>query len=150
MTAIIRLTEILTSIERFEFSATPGEHSKTGWIGDGYGTVTASRRGDAIHFIESGSFLLRGQSCPVTMGNVYRWRIGERRISLSHERRGVEAAVALFDLVAVGDTRLVSETAHQCGADAYSAEVLLDNAGFDLHWHIAGPRKDERLHYRYR
>ncbi|WP_110687904.1 DUF6314 family protein [Salinicola aestuarinus] len=149
MTAIIRLSETLTSIEAFEFSATPGQCSKTGWMGDGHGAVTASRQEDEIHFVETGSFLLAGQSRPVAMRNVYRWRIGQHRITLSHERRGADAAVVLFDLVADGEYRLTSEAVHQCAADAYSARILLGDGGFDLHWRICGPRKDEYLHYRY-
>lgn len=150
MTAIILLQDALTSVEAFEFSAVAGPGSRTGWVGAGKGKLTIRQEGADILLFESGTFTLEGQTRSAPMRNVYRWRVGKSRISLFHERRGADAAVALFDLIADGEQRLVSASAHQCAADAYRAEITLVGAGFDLEWRIEGPKKDEFLHYRYR
>ncbi|CAJ1869701.1 hypothetical protein LMBIIBHN_04320 [Aeromonas salmonicida] len=38
---------------------------------------------------------------------------------------------------------------HLCGQDHYSAELTESDSGFLLSWEITGPRKNERLSYRY-
>ncbi|WP_106419899.1 DUF6314 family protein [Salinicola tamaricis] len=149
LTAIIRLQTLLPQVTRFAFTAEAGAGSRTGWSGHGQGSVQAAVNGDEIRFHESGHFTLAGQQ-PVVMRNLYCWRLQPERVALAHERRGRDAAVALFDLVAADADTLVSEHHHQCAADAYSARLHLLPEGFDLAWRILGPRKDETLHYRYR
>lgn len=150
MTAIIRLRSILPRLSRFEFDARAGEASQTGWTGHGEGTSDITEDGDSVRLFESGTFTLEGQPRSVPMRNVYRWDFHAERVALLHERRGPEAAVHLFDLVPDGNETLVNAQVHQCAADAYSARLMLTPAGFDLEWRIAGPRKDERITYRYR
>ncbi|KFF49961.1 hypothetical protein GY26_05240 [Gammaproteobacteria bacterium MFB021] len=149
LTAIIRLHTLLPQVTHFAFTAETGAGSRTGWSGHGQGSVRTEVEGDTVRFHESGHFTLAGQQ-PVTMRNLYCWRLAPERVALAHERRGREAAVALFDLVAADADTLVSEHHHQCAADAYSARLHLLVDGFDLAWRILGPRKDETLHYRYR
>ncbi len=72
---------------------------------------------------------------------------------MSHERRGAAAAVRLFELIPAGpgdSADWVAREAHQCAADRYRARLTLADEGFDLEWIIEGPRKNERLYYRYR
>ncbi|WP_162619599.1 DUF6314 family protein [Salinicola peritrichatus] len=150
MTAIIRFRELLPRVERFLFTAHAGPGSRTGWQGRGEGRLAVQCHDSTIRFHESGSFTLAGQAQSVPMRNVYRWECRADRISLFHERRGPDAAVHLFDLIAEGEETLINATVHQCAADAYSGKIVLRPDGFDLQWRILGPRKDERILYHYR
>ncbi|WP_342588724.1 DUF6314 family protein [Salinicola lusitanus] len=150
LTTIIRLSAVLPSLSRFEFVAQSGAASAVGWNGWGSGTADVARQQDTVRFFESGTFTPDGQDRSIPMRNVYRWDLHSERISLSHERRGTAAAVWLFDLIASDEDTLVSAEVHQCAADAYSATLTLVSDGIDLEWRIVGPRKDERILYRYR
>lgn len=114
-----------------------------------------------IVFLEQGRFQLEGQPASVNFTNRYRWRVSPdgEALSLSHERRGRDAAVFLFDLIPDlqrGPDHYISREAHLCIDDLYAATLTIvrdeDNqpCGFDLDWRITGPRKDEHLAYRYR
>ncbi len=118
--------------------------------------MVAEHTDASVTFTETGHFRLaagdrRPPGAPVAFRNVFRWTPYPGRIALSHERRGSEAAVWLFDLIA-GETpdTLVSAAAHLCGEDRYQARLVLGEDGFELSWTIDGPRKQERLVYRYR
>ncbi|WP_139313667.1 DUF6314 family protein [Salinicola sp. MH3R3-1] len=150
MTAIIRLRRLLPKLSRFEFDARSGEASHVGWNGHGEGSLDITQEDNHVRFFESGTFTVAGGSRSVPMRNVYRWELFDDRVRLFHERRGVEAAVLLFDLIAESDDTLVNAEVHQCSADAYSARLVLTPEGLDLEWRIVGPRKDERILYHYR
>lgn len=150
LTAIIRLSAVLPNLSRFEFVAQSGAASEVGWNGWGTGAIDVVRQQDNVRFFESGTFTPDDQDRGIPMRNVYRWDLHSERVSLSHERRGAAAAVWLFDLVAIDGDTLVSAEVHQCAADAYSATLTLVSDGIDLEWRIVGPRKDERILYRYR
>ncbi|MDW5378151.1 DUF6314 family protein [Halomonas sp. HP20-15] len=128
--------------------------SQSGWAGRGNGTVEVETHADAsLTFTESGRFRLDGANASIAFRNVFRWTPQADAITLSHERRGAEAAVRLFELIpaepdAAADW--VAREAHQCVADRYRARLTLVETGFDLAWTIEGPRKNERLLYRYR
>ncbi|WP_136064461.1 DUF6314 family protein [Modicisalibacter radicis] len=128
--------------------------SRSGWAGKGQGTVDVEEHADAsLTFSESGRFHLVGATESIAFRNVFRWTPTQDAIALSHERRGAAAAVRLFELIPAdpGDTAdWVARDAHQCAADRYRARLTLAYDGFDLEWIIEGPRKNERLHYRYR
>ena len=83
----------------------------------------------------------------LTMHNRFWWQRSERGIRLSHLR--YEAPVELFELQPQGDGRWLTAEPHLCGADHYSAELTEIDGGFLLSWQISGPRKNERLSYRY-
>ena len=55
----------------------------------------------------------------------------------------------VFELLPQGDGRWLTAEPHLCGADHYSAELTEIDGGFLLSWQITGPRKNERLSYRY-
>ncbi len=143
----------MLTIQRFYFLSAPEDGSKTDWAGRGEGSVRIEHDGDIVRFYESGHFALQSAqpSQTIPFSNVYRWSFFADRVSLHHERRGADAAVWLFDLVTSdndGDV-LISDQAHVCVDDLYAARLTIDSDGFHLDWTITGPRKNERLHYRY-
>ncbi|WP_052384056.1 DUF6314 family protein [Litchfieldella xinjiangensis] len=151
MTDSIARLPLLTAIRSFTFDAQPGPSSASGWQGQGNGQVRIEQQANQIRFHEQGHFQPAAGGNPVAFTNVYRWEVEVDRLRLFHERRGPAHAVWLFDLVAGHDSLdLVSDEAHLCGMDNYWARLHLWSGGFDLHWQIRGPRKDETLHYRYR
>lgn len=155
MTAIIRLQALLPTIRRLHFASRSGSGSQCAWSGEGNGSVTVVMDADAsVRFTEAGHFRLDAPAArAVPFRNVFRWTPGSEHIALSHERRGAEAAVWLFDLIeapAHESTDLVSRDAHLCGDDRYRARLTFMDDGFDLEWTISGPKKDEYLRYRYR
>ncbi len=108
---------------------------------------------NSLTFLESGRFRPEGAAESIAFHNVFRWTPQADTIVLSHERRGIDAAVWLFDLVTADHEQgcdLISREAHLCGNDRYQARLTFMAQGFDLEWTIQGPRKDEHLHYRYR
>ncbi|MCO7231892.1 MULTISPECIES: DUF6314 family protein [unclassified Cobetia] len=177
LTPIVTLYALLAQIHRLDFSSRSGPASRNAWSGQGSGEVTvtheapdsphdgarqaAQQEAESVVFLEQGQFQLKGQSSSVNFHNRYRWQLAAdgEALSLSHERRGRDAAVFLFDLVADsarGEDHFVSREAHLCIDDLYAATLVIvrDEAGnalgFDLDWRITGPRKDEHLAYRYR
>ncbi|MCB8888468.1 DUF6314 family protein [Vreelandella malpeensis] len=149
MTLIERLQERLNRVRSMHFVSRPGPRSVTGWQGEGQGQVAVELLDDGVRFVETGTFALAGQASPVAITNAFRWHIHATHVALSHERRGADAAVHLFDLHPLDDDRLASLEGHQCAADLYTAHLTLSAAGIDLEWRIEGPKKDEWLHYRY-
>lgn len=101
-----------------------------------------------IRFHESGVFHHEsGRKLPFR--NVYRFEIKRAQIDVYHERRGAEDSVFLFTMHPVSDRRLESLTPHLCVRDRYSGALTLEDEGFELLWRVEGPRKDERILYRY-
>nr|WP_298414698.1 DUF6314 family protein [uncultured Halomonas sp.] len=159
---IVQLKARLSSISSLTFHSRSGTGSTCGWSGEGQGSVVvACHADDSVTFTETGYFQLDSRSTDtgtasprsLPFQNVFRWRPCHDRVDLSHERRGYEAAVWLFDLVAADHEQgcdLISREAHRCGNDRYRARLTFMDQGFDLEWTIQGPRKDEHLYYRYR
>nr|WP_163503795.1 DUF6314 family protein [Halomonas socia] len=151
MTDIIRVTHRLASIARVSFTSCSSERSQCAWSGSGEGSVGVSQDADGLRFHEQGRFRLDRGGAAVAFRNVYRWALHDDRLGLYHERRGKAHAVWLFDLVSAAEgDGLVARDDHLCGDDRYSARLTLHDDGVDLDWRISGPRKDERLYYRYR
>lgn len=155
MTAIIRLQALLPTIRRLDFSSHSGSGSQCAWSGEGRGSVAVAHGNDgSLTFTETGHFWPEARAArPVVFRNVFRWTPGDEHVALAHERRGADAAVRLFDLIGAppGESAdLVSRRAHLCIDDRYRARLTFIDDGFDLEWTIQGPKKDERLYYRYR
>lgn len=152
--AILALRQRLLSTSTVYFSSQPLAGSRSGWAGRGNGTVKVETHADtSLTFTEWGRFRLEGATESIAFRNVFRWTPRADAIALSHERRGVEAAVQLFELIPTGPgdaADWVAREAHQCAADRYRVRLTPAEAGFDLAWSIEGPRKSERLYYRYR
>jgi hypothetical protein len=148
--AVASVWRRLGQIRRFHFTAEPGPRSGTGWRGAGDGRVETDLSGDHCIFHESGDFRPAGSGRLVAFTNTYHWqRVDRGRLRLSHGRRGPDALVFLFDLVADGGGGLVCLAPHACGADFYHGAAALTETGLTLRWTITGPRKDESLSYRY-
>lgn len=145
--AIQRLWGLLPQIGSFAFEASNGMGSATDWNGRGEGAVKVTDHQGGWLFAEQGRYLTpHGKA--LAMHNSFWWQRVEGGVSLSHLRH--EAPVLLFELQPGPDGRWLTAEAHLCGQDHYSAELSLTADGFLLGWQITGPRKNERLSYRYR
>ncbi|AZU46233.1 hypothetical protein C3B79_0414 [Aeromonas hydrophila] len=148
MEALIqRLWRQLPQIGAFAFTASNGEGSATDWCGSGEGEVTVTDHQGGWLFAEHGRYTTP-HGRVLTMHNRFWWQRGERGIRLSHLR--YEQPVVLFELLPQADGRWLTAEPHLCGQDHYSAELMPTGDGFLLGWQITGPRKNERLSYRYR
>ena len=144
--AILRLWGQLPQIGVFAFEASNGAGSATDWNGRGEGEVRVTDHQGGWLFTEQGRYTTP-HGRVLTMHNSFWWQRGERGIRLSHLRH--QAPVLLFELLPQGDGRWLTAEAHLCGQDHYSAELTQTTSGFLLGWEIRGPRKNERLSYRY-
>ena len=148
MEALIqRLWRQLPQIGAFAFTASNGEGSATDWCGSGEGEVTVTDHHGGWLFAEQGRYTTP-HGRVLTMHNRFWWQRGEQGIRLSHLR--YEQPVVLFELLPQVDGRWLTAEPHLCGQDHYSAELTPTGDGFLLGWQITGPRKNERLSYRYR
>ena len=161
---IVAVARRLPQIVRLRIEARPANGSRTNWRGLGHAAVEVRRTaGSDWLFHESGHMRLladRDAGKPADSGtrtlplrNVLHWRIGEDSIDLGHQRLGADHEVHLVRLVAeenCTDADLVSAEPHPCGKDLYHAQLFLRPDGFNLHWHVAGPRKNELLVHAYR
>ncbi|MCM2971519.1 DUF6314 family protein [Larsenimonas suaedae] len=150
MTAIIRAWNALTSVTAYRMRSEPAAQSTSGWHGEGKGQVRTqlNEAGAVLHFFEQGTFK-PAQTQSIKSRNVFRWELNDHHLALYHERRGPENAVFLFDLMAVSDHSLQTRSPHLCGQDVYDATLTLHDTHLELIWSISGPRKSERLVYRY-
>ncbi|HAT6344523.1 TPA: hypothetical protein JAJ28_002254 [Aeromonas hydrophila] len=148
MEAVIqRLWRQLPQIGAFAFTASNGEGSATDWCGSGEGEVTVTDHHGGWLFAEQGRYTTP-HGRVLAMHNRFWWQRGEQGIRLSHLR--YEQPVVLFELLPQADGRWLTAEPHLCGQDHYSAELTPTGDGFLLGWQITGPRKNERLSYRYR
>ncbi|WP_368205153.1 DUF6314 family protein [Aeromonas sp. s5] len=143
---IQRLWRQLPQIGAFAFSASNGAGSATDWSGSGEGEVVVTDHQGGWLFVETGRYNTP-HGRVLTMHNRFWWQRGEQGIRLSHLR--YEQPVVLFELLPQADGRWLTAEPHLCGQDHYSAELTPAEGGFLLGWQITGPRKNERLSYRY-
>jgi hypothetical protein len=137
----------LQVVRHFHFEACNGPGSGTDWSGTARGRVEVMTTDDRIVFVESGTYTTpSGQAVP--MANRYLWEHRGGCIALSHLRHG--APVFLFDLVPLGaEHRWSSRVAHVCADDHYRASLTENADALHLCWTIQGPKKNERIDYRY-
>ena len=143
---IQRLWRQLPQIGAFAFSASNGAGSATDWSGSGEGEVVVTDHQGGWLFVETGRYTTP-HGRVLTMHNRFWWQRGEQGIRLSHLR--YEQPVVLFELLPQTDGRWLTAEPHLRGQDHYSAELTPTGDGFLLGWQITGPRKNERLSYRY-
>lgn len=143
---IQRLWRQLPQIGAFAFSASNEAGSATDWSGSGEGEVVVTDHHGGWLFVETGRYTTP-HGRVLTMHNRFWWQRGEQGIRLSHLR--YEQPVVLFELLPQADGRWLTAEPHLCGQDHYSAELTPTEGGFLLGWQITGPRKNERLSYRY-
>lgn len=155
MTLIIRLAEKIPTLSRVEFTATQHLANDGGWDGRGKGHVQCRverlRPYPLMRLHEQGRFTPESTGRPHTFTNVFRLTWGDEKVSLHHERRGIDSAVWLFDLLpdANSSSRLITAQPHLCGQDTYEATLTSIEDDIVLQWDIRGPRKQARLRYHY-
>jgi len=146
------LAERLPQIRRLSIEVR--SRKACGCTGRGQGEVVVRRASDgAIAFEERGSFELAATGARLPFRNALRWSVHADRIVLAHCRHDTRAGTRLLEFraaVSQDRTTLHAAAPHQCGSDCYDARLNLVEDGFDLHWRITGPRKDEDLLHRYR
>ncbi len=143
------LLERLTAVRRVSFEARSPVNA--GWNGQGRGIVRTEVQDPAtLVFTETGDWTPEGGST-LSFRNTYRWTLLEnhRSVRLEHARYGLDRSVFLFDLAAGASNTWTPIHPHRCGLDVYQATLEILPAHIDLHWHIEGPRKKERILYRY-
>jgi hypothetical protein len=140
----------IAKIKSFEFVSNSGKDSLTGWSGCGNGKITVKQLNNKIFFKEHGLFKLTNSTKALEISNEYIWEmISNNKISLSHARFGYNHLVKLFDLIMVEENLWQSEQEHVCVDDKYSAKLEVSIAYIKLTWKILGPKKDERISYKY-
>ena len=137
----------LSSVSRFTFESDGGPASQTGWDGEAVGAVEVIERDGVIEYCETCRYTPKGGG-GMDLKNRYRWTLLPDGVNLAHIRR-IEP-VDLVTLVPVDGYTLVERTDHLCGDDCYRLRIELKELGFDAIWTINGPRKNERIYYRYR
>lgn len=142
-----QLWRLLGDVRCLAFVA--ASEAATGWNGCGVGTVVVSGAGDGgMTFHEAGTWRPDAGG-EIRFRNVYRWTVLGDRVRLEHLRFGADHPVYLFDLVPGDDGAWRSDSAHVCGEDCYSAGLWVEDGEVVLRWAIDGPRKRERIEYRY-
>lgn len=142
----------LCTIRELEFEAQSRSSTNTGWNGSGRGTVQVENLDhETLLFHEKGSWDADGTR-ELTFNNLFRWTCdpGARLIRLEHLRFGPDSPVYLFDLVPESERVLFSAQPHVCRDDLYSARMVIADEAIVLSWTVTGPRKDERIAYRYK
>ena len=149
---MFNLWNSLQLVTHYEYESTPGPDSMMDWAGAGAGTVNCDKSPERLYFKEHGQFTLAKSGRQVETQNEFIWqRLGDMRIKLSHSRFGRDKQVELFDLVYDPATdEWLSEAAHVCGDDLYSGKAIWTDGMIHFFWEISGPRKQEKLHYRYK
>jgi len=147
------LAERLPRIRRLSIEVRSG--SVSGWAGHGQGEVVVRRSADGvIAFDEHGAFELARAGASLPFRNSLRWTVHADRIVLAHCRQDARVGTRLVEFRAAtaspDGTTLHAAAPHYCGLDCYDAVLRLFDTGFDLHWRITGPRKNEDLLRRYR
>jgi Family of unknown function (DUF6314) len=146
MQLLLDFWDRLHTISQLTFYARSAEATR--WQGKGDGEVVVIKENPAILiFKERGTWQSEGGAL-MSFSNVFRWTLLERIISLEHLRQGPAYPVFLFNL-APSDNSLRSAQCHLCKEDTYSAQMHFANPGFYLHWHVLGPKKNEKIDYTY-
>jgi hypothetical protein len=148
-TFVANLWSCLNPVRSLQFVARSANTS--GWNGSGKGRVAVEApANNVLTFTETGSWQpLNGRE--IGFRNVFRWTVlGPKRVRLEHLRFGPGQPVNLFDLVPTSDQTWSSISPQLCREDCYTAELRLSENGLNLHWTIAGPKKQESIEYTYR
>lgn len=143
--------ERLLGVKELMFKATTKSKEQKKENRQGNGIVVAEKRGDKeLIFHEKGSWK-GGHQEEVSFTNIFRWTLDLDAgvISLEHLRRGPEHPVFLFHLAPSGKYSLLSVDSHLCLGDTYFAQIRFPSLGFQLHWRVIGPKKNEEIDYYY-
>ena len=121
---------------------------KTGWNGNGKGTVSTVRHGyQTLLFTEQGSWrTANGDNFRFT--NMYKWTLKKNSIAVAHLRQGLSHPVPLLELIPDGNA-LRSSKPHICKQDKYFARLTTKSLDLSLVWKVMGPKKNEHMEYLY-
>jgi len=147
MTSLLRLWDLLLQVRHLSFVARTA--GRTGWNGRGRGTVEVELAQAAMTFREQGTWKPENSGRAIRFFNVYRWMLAGELLRLEHLRQGEHEPVRLFDLAPAGEQEWRPASPHVCGADCYSAVLLVREDDITLRWSVDGPRKRETIEYRY-
>lgn len=146
LVALAKLCARLAKVRSFSFNASNGPGSATNWRGHGRGDVAVENFGAHTVFNEQAKFTdVDGHK--VALNNCYRWTRCVDFVRLEHVQD--EQSMLLFNFVPLTAHGFRHQNAHQCGADTYTADLILHTDEIELIWQIHGPQKNERLHYHY-
>lgn len=142
----------LQTITSLQFTAESASPTKTGWTGNGEGTVHVEAEGNTtLLFHEKGTW--SGElGREFAFHNLFRWSldIAEQKLQLEHLRFGPTKPVYLFHLAQVAADTWESTEPHVCRDDLYDATMKLEQDYIELHWTVRGPETNERIAYTYR
>jgi hypothetical protein len=148
----VSAADLLARLARLQaLTFTARSASATGWTGSATGVVVVQIPLPGVVILnESGTW--RPERGPEQrFHNVFRWSLLEPAlVRLEHLRFGVDRPVWLFDLAPATEGLWLPAGPHVCREDCYTAELRLADGGLSLDWTITGPRKQERIEYRYR
>lgn len=142
----------LQSITSLEFTAESASSTKTGWTGNGRGTVQVESEGEfTLLFHEKGTWSGE-QGREFAFHNQFRWTMDleSQKLQLEHLRFGPTKPVYLFHLVQVTANTWESSEPHICRDDLYEATMKLEQDCIELYWTVRGPETNERIAYNYR
>ena len=140
----------LSGVKSLVFKATSGTNNG-GWNGEGRGSVVVESDDSCSMLFHEGGMWKPDTGKELAFTNVYRWTalLESQSLRLEHLRFGHNHAVYLFDLEQTDEVTWQSIEPHVCRDDLYTATMKLDGEVLTLHWTIAGPSKNESIHYSY-
>ncbi|HSX26754.1 MAG TPA: DUF6314 family protein [Chlamydiales bacterium] len=143
---LLTFWEKLPRIRQLSFFAKSQQAIRTG---KAEVTITQPSKREIL-FHEKGLWL-RNDLPDTSFHNVFRWTLDLNTglISLEHLRYGPERPVFLFHLAPAKPGTLESVDSHLCAEDTYLGNIILQPSGFNFHWRIIGPHKNDELIYRY-
>jgi hypothetical protein len=139
----------LKQVSELAFQAQSHSVLDTGWNGAGKAQVRVEEISPSVLLYHENGTWKPTSSNEIVFTNIYRWTLGDQSIRLEHLRQGPDKPVYLFDLVPASEQTLSSAKSHLCGQDRYSARLELESGVITFNWVVLGPKKDEKIVYRY-
>jgi len=141
----------LSSVQALTFSAQSSAEEVSGWDGQGAGEVIITKKTSNVLVFQEKGYWRGKEKNDVRFTNVFRWTNDRLNgmVSLEHLRRGEDNPVFLFHLAPTSEGCLTSVDSHLCANDAYFGKVEFDRFSLKLTWRVIGPKKNERIEYRY-
>ncbi|MGR3951685.1 MAG: DUF6314 family protein [Chlamydia sp.] len=136
----------LALIQKCRFIRKSHTQGPTSWSGEGQGDVKVTQKENEILFEERGQWQ-NDQGFQFQFHNAYQWIYSpeESTILLSHMRFNRDTPTKLLLFFPSQKHIFTSESSHTCGSDCYSGMILCQEQEFQIHWRVAGPKKNEEL-----
>ncbi len=143
---IANLWQRLQTVSQYTFVANNAAGSQTDWSGQGSGSVAIETGDSEITFIETGIYETP-EGKILNTRNRYRWVSEKSEIQIWQLQRG--EWVYLLSLEYVSEFEWKTREPHLCVADEYVMDLKVESDALLVTWQIKGPRKNERIEYRY-